>query len=94
MDDLKYEMYVGAQPEDVGRILVTPEGTKAIFFGSVLQSTFEMGAPYAYVGPGNDGDETVGGCTKLTQESLFQVMIEHDLDAIVYPSTTQTAATL
>lgn len=59
MDDLKYEMYIGAQPEDVWRILVTPEGTKAIFFGSVLQSTFEVGAPYAYVGPGNDGDETV-----------------------------------
>ncbi|MFC5703344.1 SRPBCC family protein [Cohnella faecalis] len=59
MNDLKYVVYIAAEPEDVWRIFVTPEGTKAIFFGCVLDSTFEIGAPYAYKGPGNDGDETV-----------------------------------
>ncbi|CAG7653038.1 SRPBCC family protein [Paenibacillus allorhizosphaerae] len=57
--DLKYVTYIAAKPEDVWNALVTPEGTRAIFFGSTLQSTFEIGAPYRYVGPGNDGEETV-----------------------------------
>jgi uncharacterized protein YndB with AHSA1/START domain len=57
--DLKYILYVGAKPEDVWKVFVTPEGTKAIFFGSILKSTFEIGAPYEYIGPGNDGEETV-----------------------------------
>ncbi|PYI52648.1 SRPBCC family protein [Paenibacillus flagellatus] len=59
MEELKYVIYIGAKPEDVWRIFVTPEGTKAIFFGCILESTFEVGAPYRYVGPGNDGDQTV-----------------------------------
>jgi uncharacterized protein YndB with AHSA1/START domain len=59
MDDLKYVLYVGAKPEDVWQVFVKPEATKAIFFGSILDSTFEIGAPYAYIGPGTDGDETV-----------------------------------
>jgi uncharacterized protein YndB with AHSA1/START domain len=59
MEALKYVTYVGAAPEEVWKALVTPEGTKAIFFGSVLRSTFEIDSPYAYVGPGKDGDETI-----------------------------------
>ncbi|TJY42698.1 polyketide cyclase [Cohnella pontilimi] len=59
MDELSYVLYIDAKPEDVWKIFVTPEGTKAIFFGSVLRSTFEIGSPYEYVGPGNDGEETV-----------------------------------
>jgi uncharacterized protein YndB with AHSA1/START domain len=57
--DLKYELYIGAKPEDVWQVFISPEATKAIFFGSILNSTFEIGAPYEYIGPGNDGDETV-----------------------------------
>lgn len=57
--DLKYEIYIGATPEDVWQVFVSPEGTKAIFYGCILDSTFETGAPYAYIGPGADGDETV-----------------------------------
>lgn len=59
MEALEYTIYIGGKPEQVWEALVSPEGTRAIFFGSELQSTFEVGAPYAYVGPGNDGDETV-----------------------------------
>ncbi|MBD0381974.1 SRPBCC family protein [Paenibacillus sedimenti] len=57
--ELKYEVYIGAKPEDIWQNLISPEGTKATFFGTVLHSTFEIGAPYEYIGPGNDGDETV-----------------------------------
>ncbi|MDF2683265.1 MAG: polyketide cyclase [Brevibacillus sp.] len=57
--DLTYVTYIDATPEAVWRALISPEGTKAIFFGCILKSTFEVGAPYEYVGPGNDGEETV-----------------------------------
>jgi len=57
--ELSYVIYVGSGPEAVWHALTSPEGTRAIFFGSELQSTFEIGAPYQYVGPGADGEETV-----------------------------------
>ncbi|MDO3411614.1 SRPBCC family protein [Saccharibacillus sp. CPCC 101409] len=57
--DLEYEIYVDAPAEKVWEALVTPEGTKACFFGTELRSSLEPGAPFEYVGPGNDGDETV-----------------------------------
>jgi uncharacterized protein YndB with AHSA1/START domain len=57
--DLKYDFYIDAAPEKVWNTLVSPEGTKATLFGSVLRSTFEIGAPYEYVGPGDGGEETV-----------------------------------
>lgn len=56
---LKYEFYIGAEPETVWNALITPEGTRRIFFGCVLESSFQVGESYAYVGPGNDGDRTV-----------------------------------
>jgi len=57
--DLTFEIYINSKPEDIWNIFISPEGTKAIFFGCVLKSTFEVGAPYEYIGPGADGDETV-----------------------------------
>jgi uncharacterized protein YndB with AHSA1/START domain len=57
--DLKYEFYIDAPPEKVWDVLVKPEGTRAIMFGSELRSTFKVGDPFEYVGPGNDGEETV-----------------------------------
>src|SRR5690348_1777078 len=57
--ELTYTVYIGAKPEAVWHALVSPEGTRAIFYGCVLESTFETGAPYKYVGPGDDGPETV-----------------------------------
>jgi len=55
----KFIAYIGASPEKVWDSIVSPEGTKAIFFGCELRSTFEEGSSYEYVGPGSDGDETV-----------------------------------
>jgi uncharacterized protein YndB with AHSA1/START domain len=57
--DLKYTYYIGATPERVWEVLTQDEGVKATFFGSTIRSTFEIGSDYAYVGPGNDGEETV-----------------------------------
>lgn len=55
----RYELYIGASLEKVWDAFVSPEGTRQTFFGCVIDSTFEVGTPYAYVGPGADGDETV-----------------------------------
>ncbi|WP_223066106.1 SRPBCC family protein [Paenibacillus caui] len=57
--DLEYVLYIGAKPEVIWQALISPEGTRALFFGCILKSTFEVGAPYAYIGPGSDGEETV-----------------------------------
>ncbi|WP_053373103.1 SRPBCC family protein [Paenibacillus sp. FJAT-27812] len=57
--EFKYEFYIGASPEKVWNAFVSPEGTRQTFFGCVIDSTFEVGSSYRYVGPGADGDETV-----------------------------------
>ncbi|GGH09514.1 SRPBCC family protein [Paenibacillus segetis] len=77
--DLKYEIYIGATPEDVWQALISPEGTKAIFYGCILQSTFEIGATYAYIGPGADGDETVHvyGNVLAFEENRLMSYTEH-----------------
>jgi len=51
--------YIGALPDKVWDTLMEPEGCKQLFFGSVLESSLVAGEPYAYVGPGTDGDRTV-----------------------------------
>lgn len=57
--DLTYHYYIAANPQDVWQALVSDEGVKNIFFGCTLRSSFQIGSDYAYVGPGNDGSETV-----------------------------------
>ncbi|PWK14851.1 SRPBCC family protein [Tumebacillus permanentifrigoris] len=57
--DLTYHYYIGANPEDVWQALVSDEGVKQTFFGTTIQSTFQVGERYAYVGPGADGEQTV-----------------------------------
>lgn len=59
MKDLKYVFYIGGTPDDVWKALISPEGTKQIYYGSVIRSTFQVGDLLEYVGPGADGDETV-----------------------------------
>lgn len=57
--ELKYEFYIGAEQDKVWDILVSDEGVRQTFFGCVIESTFEPGAPFKYVGPGKYGDNTV-----------------------------------
>jgi uncharacterized protein YndB with AHSA1/START domain len=57
--ELRYEFYMGGTPEQVWEILISPEKVKQIYYGSVIESTFEIGSPIQYVGPGAEGDKTV-----------------------------------
>ena len=59
MQPIRYQLYIGAAPEKVWDVLFSPEGTKATFYGCVIRSTFEVGGRMEYVGPGQDGEETV-----------------------------------
>jgi uncharacterized protein YndB with AHSA1/START domain len=59
LKDLKYVFYIGGTPEEVWKILVLPEGTKKIYYGSIIRSSFQIGDLLEYVGPGADGDETI-----------------------------------
>ncbi|BAU28407.1 carbon monoxide dehydrogenase subunit G [Aneurinibacillus soli] len=57
--DLRYEFYIGGTPEQVWKVLISPEETKKIYAGCVIRSTFKHGDPLQYVGPGLEGNETV-----------------------------------
>ncbi|MEK4235181.1 SRPBCC domain-containing protein [Paenibacillus sp. FSL H7-0714] len=59
MKELHYEFYIGGTPEQVWETLISPEGTKQIYYGSVIRSTFKEGELLEYIGPGTDGDETL-----------------------------------
>ncbi|MDQ8734969.1 SRPBCC family protein [Paenibacillus sp. LHD-38] len=77
--EFKYEYYIGAAPEKVWAAFVSPEGTRATFFGCVIDSTFEEGSSFRYVGPGTDGDETVhiyGTILAYEENKIFSVL-EH-----------------
>lgn len=56
---MRFELLTNAKPEEVWNTLVLPEGTRKTFFGCVIRSTFQEGDSFEYVGPGNDGEETV-----------------------------------
>ncbi|MCM3631111.1 SRPBCC family protein [Paenibacillus glycanilyticus] len=57
--ELSYVFYINATPQQVWQTLVSPEGTRSTFFGTVLNSALEPGASFEYVGPGADGENTV-----------------------------------
>ncbi|MDT3498776.1 SRPBCC family protein [Bacillus toyonensis] len=59
MKNLMYEFYIAGSPEEVWKTLTSPEGTKQIYYGSIIRSTFQVGDLLEYVGPGLDGNETV-----------------------------------
>lgn len=72
--ELSYTFYIHAKPEEVWQALVSPAGTKAAYFGTVINSTFEVGSDYAYVGPGTDGDETIHVYGKILKFEPHQVL--------------------
>ncbi|MBH5318628.1 SRPBCC domain-containing protein [Paenibacillus sp. GSMTC-2017] len=71
--------YIGAEPSKVWDALTKPEGTRKVFFDCILQSEFTDGSTYAYIGPGNDGPETVHvyGHFISYEENKSMVLIEH-----------------
>ncbi|MET0726313.1 MAG: SRPBCC domain-containing protein [Leifsonia sp.] len=57
--DFDMTIYIRSEPDAVWQAIVGDEANRAIMFGSVLRSDLTTGADYRYVGPGQDGDETV-----------------------------------
>jgi len=57
--DMQFEIYIAGTPERIWKALVSPEDTAKIFYGAELRSTFQVGAPFEYVGPGPDGKPVV-----------------------------------
>jgi uncharacterized protein YndB with AHSA1/START domain len=45
-----YELYIKASPEQVWDAITKPEFTAKYFYGTRVESTFEAGAPIAYLG--------------------------------------------
>ncbi|WP_246048631.1 SRPBCC domain-containing protein [Leptospira sarikeiensis] len=56
--EIKYEIYIGAKPEQVWNIIVSNEESGKVFHGCGIESDFKIGSPYAYIGPGLSGDRT------------------------------------
>jgi len=71
--------YIGAEPSKVWEALIQPEGTRRIYFDCILESELKPGSPFAYIGPGNDGPETlhVYGEIVEVEEGRRLVMLEH-----------------
>jgi len=56
---LEYTFYIQSSIEDLWNIITTPEGTKQIFYGAKVKSSFIPNDPIKYIGPGRDGSETL-----------------------------------
>ncbi|OWR31076.1 polyketide cyclase [Saccharibacillus sp. O23] len=76
---LEYTIYVDAEPEKVWEALVSPEGTRACFFGSELTTSFEEGSSIEYAGTGSDGEKIVHvyGTVETYEPNRKLVYIEH-----------------
>ncbi len=71
--DLRYHFYIGGSPEQVWDALVAPEQVKKIMYGSVINSSFRVGDPLEYVGPGQEGDQTVHVYGKVLEYEPYKV---------------------
>lgn len=58
MQIITVETTIQASTEKVWAAIIEPESVKAIFMGAVIESSFKVGEPIAYVGPGVDGERT------------------------------------
>ncbi|WP_022893063.1 SRPBCC domain-containing protein [Agromyces subbeticus] len=59
MPDFEMTIYLAADPQRVWHAITGDEGSRAVMWGSVLRGDLTAGSRYEYVGPGQDGDETV-----------------------------------
>lgn len=59
MKELRYQLYIGASPDEVWDCLIAPEKVKQIYYGSVIHSSFKVGELLEYIGPGADGEKTL-----------------------------------
>jgi uncharacterized protein YndB with AHSA1/START domain len=82
---LSYEFYIAAPPEKVWNALTDGEQTKQYFYGCRVESTFEKGAPIAYVADGSfkmlEGDVleiTPGKKLSTTYRPLWDAAVSKD----------------
>jgi uncharacterized protein YndB with AHSA1/START domain len=76
MKDLYFEIYIAGKPEKVWDALTKPEGVAKLYFGSRLDTTFEPGSAYRYVGPDGKGHDVVhveGEVVACTVNGLLQL---------------------
>lgn len=59
MEDLRFDIYIGAPSAAVWAALTGRDGVASLYFGSRLETSFEPGSPYRYLGPGPSGEEVV-----------------------------------
>jgi uncharacterized protein YndB with AHSA1/START domain len=71
--DLKYELYIDGKVEDVWNALISPEGTRKVFFGSVIQSTFKIGDDIKYILTSKDGTEKVYSYGKILDFEPYKI---------------------
>jgi uncharacterized protein YndB with AHSA1/START domain len=62
--DQVYSLFIRATPQQVWDAITKPEFTTQYFYGSVIDSTFEPGAPYV--------STTADGTTKLTEGEILE----------------------
>ncbi|MFC5649496.1 SRPBCC domain-containing protein [Paenibacillus solisilvae] len=86
--DLTYETYIGGTLEQVWKAIVDAEYVKQVYYGSVIESTFQAGDSLAYVGPGSQGERTthVFGSI-LTCESNRELSFRHFTGKAYNPET-------
>ncbi|SHF19430.1 Uncharacterized conserved protein YndB, AHSA1/START domain [Seinonella peptonophila] len=58
MKNLQFEFYIDGTLEQVWKALIDPEFTKQLYYGSIIESSFKVGEPLVYVGPGAEGERT------------------------------------
>ncbi|MRG61154.1 polyketide cyclase [Agromyces sp. CFH 90414] len=74
--DFTMTIYIAAEPAAVWNAITGDEGSRAVMWGSVIRGDLVPGASYEYVGPGQDGDETVqvyGEVLQAEEPRLLQV---------------------
>lgn len=59
MKTITAAVYIAAKPEKIFDALTKAPGVAALLFGSRLETSFQPGAPYSYIGPDGKGGETV-----------------------------------
>lgn len=77
--DFEMTLYVAADPAQVWEAITGDEGSRAVMWGSVLRGRLAPGERYEYVGPGQDGEETVhvyGEVLRAEPPTLLQ-LTEH-----------------
>jgi uncharacterized protein YndB with AHSA1/START domain len=77
--DFTMTIYIAAEPDQVWEAITGEAGSRAVMFGSVLRGELTPRSQYEYVGPGQDGDETVhvyGEVLQVDAPGLLQ-LTEH-----------------